>query len=53
MRKINHPVEGVKVWLGEASKLESDANAMSVASVAEDGTPSSRIVLLIFYQKEL
>ena len=46
MRKINHPVEGVKVWLGEASKLESDANAMSVASVAEDGTPSSRIVLL-------
>ena len=46
MRKIDDPVEGVKEWLGEASKLESDANAMSVASVAEDGTPSSRIVLL-------
>lgn len=40
------PVEKVKEWLSEAEKLESDANAMSVASVDQEGVPSSRIVLL-------
>ena len=40
------PVEKVKEWLSEAEKLESDANAMSVASVNREGVPSSRIVLL-------
>jgi len=41
-----NPVEKVKEWLSEAEKLESDANAMSVASVGREGVPSSRIVLL-------
>ncbi len=41
-----NPVEKVKEWLAEAEKLESDANAMSVASVGREGVPSSRIVLL-------
>ena len=46
MERIDNPIEGVKEWLAEASKLEEDANAMSVASVDAYGSPTSRIVLL-------
>lgn len=46
MERIENPIEGVKEWLAEASKLEADANAMSIASVDADGSPTSRIVLL-------
>ena len=46
MERIDNPIEGVKEWLAEASKLEKDANAMSVASVDAYGSPTSRIVLL-------
>ncbi len=37
-------------WLGEATRAGlPDANAMSVATVAADGQPSSRMVLLKYY----
>ena len=45
MERIENPIEGVKEWLAEASKLEADANAMSVASVDADGSPTSRIAV--------
>ena len=46
MQIVANPIEVVKDWLAEASKLETDANAMSVASVNTKGLPSSRMVLL-------
>lgn len=41
------PIELFREWMGEAERTEpNDANAMSLATVGEDGTPSSRMVLL-------
>lgn len=33
-------------WFAEASKAEEDAHAMTLATAAEDGIPSARVVLL-------
>ena len=40
-------------WFGQAEQTEvSDANAMSVSSVGEDGQPSVRMVLLKYYGRD-
>jgi len=42
-----NPIDLFKEWMTEAERLEpSDANAMSLATVGEDGRPSLRMVLL-------
>ncbi len=49
MSEIKHdqPFAEFRTWLDEARKSEpSDANAMTLATVGEDGRPAARIVLL-------
>src|SRR5947207_15611778 len=43
----DQPFAEFKSWLDEASKSEpNDANAMTLATVGEDGRPAARMVLL-------
>lgn len=43
----NDPIEIMRRWLAEASKTEvNDPNAMTCATVDQDGLPNARIVLL-------
>jgi pyridoxamine 5'-phosphate oxidase len=45
--KDREPIEIFQDWMKEAERTEpNDANAMSLATVSEDGAPSSRMVLL-------
>ena len=49
MSEIKHeqPFQEFKAWLDEAWKTEpSDAHAMTLATIGEDGKPAARIVLL-------
>ena len=46
MLSESNPLEVVRNWLAQASKLEKDANAMCVTSVSSTGAPSARMVLL-------
>lgn len=45
MQKIKSPFDIFQGWLEEASRLEIEANAMTLSSVNLAGQPSSRIVL--------
>ena len=45
MKKLKSPFDIFQRWLEEASKLETEANAMTLSSVNQMGQPSSRIVL--------
>jgi pyridoxamine 5'-phosphate oxidase len=40
------PIEQFARWFAEAAAREPDANAMTVATVAADGAPSARMILL-------
>ncbi len=41
------PIEQFRVWFAEAERSEPhDANAMAIATVGADGTPSARMVLM-------
>jgi pyridoxamine 5'-phosphate oxidase len=45
--EYGQPFAEFKAWLDEASKSEpNDANAMTLATVGEDGRPAARMVLL-------
>lgn len=45
--KFEQPLAEFKTWIDEASRTEpSDANAMTLATLGEDGRPAARIVLL-------
>jgi pyridoxamine 5'-phosphate oxidase len=45
--KHDAPFAEFKAWLEEARKTEpSDANAMTLATIGEDGRPAARVVLL-------
>jgi pyridoxamine 5'-phosphate oxidase len=50
----NSPLEQFKVWFkeAEASAEISEANAMSISTVDEDGCPRTRIVLLKAYDEK-
>jgi pyridoxamine 5'-phosphate oxidase len=47
------PIQQFRVWFGEAgSVVERDPNAMTLATVGDDGRPSARIVLLRGYNDD-
>jgi pyridoxamine 5'-phosphate oxidase len=46
------PIVQFDRWFGEATRAEAlDANAMSISTVGAEGQPSSRMVLLKFYDR--
>ena len=47
------PIAQFNRWFGDAQRAEAlDANAMSIATVSEDGQPSLRTVLLKYYDEQ-
>ena len=46
-KDLDNPIDLFKAWFNEAKKTEiNDANALSLATVGKNGTPSVRMVLL-------